>query len=107
MPTGAEAKEGSTQQISVELRRSPKGALTVPVSAVWTDLGGSSTVTVAEGSKERNIPVEVLFTHEGLSAVRALDENLAVGQTLVLVRRGNPAGGSDGTSDGASGGTDG
>ncbi|MFJ6483827.1 MULTISPECIES: peptidoglycan-binding domain-containing protein [unclassified Streptomyces] len=107
VPTGAEAKEGSTQQISVELRRSPKGALTVPVSAVWTDLGGSSTVTVAEGSKERNIPVEVLFTHEGLSAVRALDENLAVGQTLVLVRRGNPAGGSDGTSDGASGGTDG
>lgn len=111
VPTGAEAKEGSTQQISVELRRSPKGALTVPVSAVWTDLGGSSTVTVTEGGKERNVPVEVLFTHEGLSAVRALDENLAVGQTVVLVRRGSPAGGSDsasdGASDGASGGTDG
>ncbi|MFE5558735.1 peptidoglycan-binding protein [Streptomyces sp. NPDC056544] len=107
VPTGAEAKEGSTQQISVELRRSPKGALTVPVSAVWTDLGGSSTVTVTEGGKERNIPVEVLFTHEGLSAVRALDENLAVGQTLVLVRRGSPAGGSDSGSDSGSGGTDG
>ncbi|MET9692845.1 peptidoglycan-binding domain-containing protein [Streptomyces sp. NPDC006514] len=107
VPTGAEAKEGSTQQISVELRRSPKGALTVPVSAVWTDLGGSSTVTVTEGGKERNIPVEVLFTHEGLSAVRALDENLAVGQTVVLVRRGSPAGGSDSGSDSGSGGTDG
>ncbi|MFE1870731.1 peptidoglycan-binding protein [Streptomyces sp. NPDC059496] len=102
VPTGAEAKEGSTQQISVELRRSPKGALTVPVSGVWTDLGGSSTVTVTEGGKERNVPVEVLFTHEGLSAVRALDENLAVGQTVVLVRRGRPAGGSDS----GSGGTD-
>lgn len=106
VPTGAEATEGSTQQISVELRRSPKGALTVPVSAVWTDLGGSSTVTVTEGGKERNVPVEVLFTHEGLSAVRALDENLAVGQTVVLVRRGSPAGGSDGGSGGTSGGTD-
>ncbi|WP_030722552.1 peptidoglycan-binding domain-containing protein [Streptomyces sp. NRRL S-237] len=112
VPTGAEAKEGSTQQIAVELRRSPKGSLTVPVSAVWTDLGGSSTVTVTEGGKERNIPVEVLFTHEGLSAVHALDENLAAGQTVVLVRRGNPAdsgsgGGSGDGSGGASGGTDG
>ncbi|MFB6825745.1 peptidoglycan-binding protein [Streptomyces virginiae] len=104
VPTGAEAEEGSTQQIAVELRRSPKGSLTVPVSAVWTDLGGSSTVTVAEGGKERNIPVEVLFTHEGLSAVHALDENLAAGQTVVLVRRGNPA---DGGSEDGSGGTDG
>ncbi|MGZ9932612.1 peptidoglycan-binding domain-containing protein [Streptomyces sp. NC-S4] len=102
VPTGAEAKEGSAQQISVELRRSPKGALTVPVSAVWTDLGGSSTVTVTGtgGGKERNIPVEVLFTHEGLSAVRALDENLAVGQTVVLVRRGGPAGGDSGAAPG-------
>ncbi|MFD9478682.1 peptidoglycan-binding protein [Streptomyces nojiriensis] len=103
VPTGTEAEEGSTQQIGVELRRSPKGALTVPVSAVWTDLGGSSTVTVTESGKERNIPVEVLFTHEGLSAVRALDENLAAGQTVVLVRRGSQAGGGSG---GASGGTD-
>ncbi|WP_051763612.1 peptidoglycan-binding domain-containing protein [Streptomyces virginiae] len=104
VPTGAEAKEGSTQQIAVELRRSPKGSLTVPVSAVWTDLGGSSTVTVTEGGKERNIPVEVLFTHEGLSAVHALDENLAAGQTVVLVRRGSPA---DSGSEDGSGGTDG
>ncbi|MCX5177713.1 peptidoglycan-binding domain-containing protein [Streptomyces virginiae] len=108
VPTGAEAKEGATQQIAVELRRSPKGSLTVPVSAVWTDLGGSSTVTVTEGGKERNIPVEVLFTHEGLSAVHALDENLAAGQTVVLVRRGNPAdSGSGDGSGGTSGGTDG
>ncbi|MGW7333831.1 peptidoglycan-binding domain-containing protein, partial [Streptomyces sp. NPDC054840] len=72
VPTGAEAEEGATQQIAVELRRSPKGSLTVPVSAVWTDLGGSSTVTVAGGDgKERNLPVEVLFSHEGLSAVHA------------------------------------
>ncbi|WP_314247854.1 peptidoglycan-binding domain-containing protein [Streptomyces kutzneri] len=99
VPTGAEAEEGSAQQIGIELRRSPKGALTVPVSAVWTDLGGSSTVTVTEGGKERNIPVEVLFTHEGLSAVRALDENLAAGQTVVLVRRGSPAGGGSGGTD--------
>ncbi|MFD5409798.1 peptidoglycan-binding domain-containing protein [Streptomyces nojiriensis] len=107
VPSGAEAKEGSAQQISVELRRSPKGALTVPVSAVWTDLGGSSTVTVTEGGKERNIPVEVLFTHEGLSAVHALDENLAVGQTVVLVRRGGPAGGDSGGSGGSGGGSGG
>ncbi|MFE5865045.1 peptidoglycan-binding protein [Streptomyces virginiae] len=104
VPTGAEAKEGSTQQIAVELRRSPKGSLTVPVSAVWTDLGGSSTVTVTEGGKERNIPVEVLFTHEGLSAVHTLDENLAAGQMVVLVRRGSPA---DSGSEDGSGGTDG
>lgn len=78
------------------------------MSAVWTDLGGSSTVTVTEGGKERNIPVEVLFTHEGLSAVHALDENLAAGQTVVLVRRGNPAdSGSGDGSGGTSGGTDG
>ncbi|MFG2975381.1 peptidoglycan-binding protein [Streptomyces sp. NPDC048331] len=104
VPSGAEAAEGATQQIAVELRRSPKGSLTVPVSAVWTDLGGSSTVTVTEGGKERNIPVEVLFTHEGLSAVHALDGNLTAGRTVVLVRRGNPAdSGSDSGSDEASG----
>ncbi|MFE6911812.1 peptidoglycan-binding domain-containing protein [Streptomyces erythrochromogenes] len=100
VPSGAEAKEGATQQISVELRRSPKGALTVPVSAVWTDLGGSSTVTVTENGKERNVPVEVLFTHEGLTALTALDANLAAGQTVVLVRRGKAADGSEGGSDG-------
>ncbi|MER7732601.1 hypothetical protein ABTX80_17120 [Streptomyces erythrochromogenes] len=100
VPSGAEAKEGAVQQISVELRRSPKGALTVPVSAVWTDLGGSSTVTVTEDGKERNVPVEVLFTHEGLTALTALDANLTAGQTVVLVRRGKAADGSEGGSDG-------
>ncbi|MFJ7776423.1 peptidoglycan-binding protein [Streptomyces yangpuensis] len=99
VPSGAEAKEGAVQQISVELRRSPKGALTVPVSAVWTDLGGGSTVTVSEGGKERNVPVEVLFTHEGLTAVTALDANLGVGETVVLVRRGKAADASDGGTD--------
>ncbi|WP_052757991.1 peptidoglycan-binding domain-containing protein [Streptomyces yangpuensis] len=99
VPSGAEAKEGAVQQISVELRRSPKGALTVPVSAVWTDLGGGSTVTVSDGGKERDVPVEVLFTHEGLTAVTALDANLGAGETVVLVRRGKAA-------DGAEGGTD-
>ncbi|MCX5585233.1 peptidoglycan-binding domain-containing protein [Streptomyces erythrochromogenes] len=100
VPSGSEAKEGAVQQISVELRRSPKGALTVPVSAVWTDLGGASTVTVAENGKERNVPVEVLFTHEGLTALNALDANLGAGQTVVLVRRGKAADGSEGGSDG-------
>ncbi|MFE7093947.1 hypothetical protein ACFVBL_05200, partial [Streptomyces erythrochromogenes] len=100
VPSGSEAKEGAVQQISVELRRSPKGALTVPVSAVWTDLGGASTVTVAENGKERNVPVEVLFTHEGLTALNALDANFGVGQTVVLVRRGKSADGSEGGSDG-------
>ncbi|MFD6115242.1 peptidoglycan-binding protein [Streptomyces yangpuensis] len=99
VPGGAEAKEGAVQQISVELRRSPKGALTVPVSAVWTDLGGGSTVTVSDGGKERNVAVEVLFTHEGLTAVTALDAHLGAGETVVLVRRGKAA-------DGAEGGTD-
>ncbi|MFE5676124.1 peptidoglycan-binding protein [Streptomyces erythrochromogenes] len=100
VPSGSEAKEGAAQQISVELRRSPKGALTVPVSAVWTDLGGASTVTVAENGKERNVPVEVLFTHEGLTALNALDADLGAGQTVVLVRRGKSADGSEGGSDG-------
>ncbi|MFJ2595593.1 peptidoglycan-binding domain-containing protein [Streptomyces erythrochromogenes] len=100
VPSGSEAKEGAVQQISVELRRSPKGALTVPVSAVWTDLGGASTVTVAENGKERNVPVEVLFTHEGLTALNALDADLGAGQTVVLVRRGKSAEGSEGGSDG-------
>ncbi|MFG2341713.1 peptidoglycan-binding protein [Streptomyces yangpuensis] len=99
VPSGAEAKEGAVQQISVELRRSPKGALTVPVSAVWTDLGGGSTVTVTDGGKERNVPVEVLFTHEGLTAVTALDADLGAGQTVVLVRRGKAADGSEGGTD--------
>ncbi|KJK53165.1 peptidoglycan-binding domain-containing protein [Streptomyces sp. NRRL F-4428] len=96
VPSGAEAEEGAVQQISVELRRSPKGALTVPVSAVWTDLGGSSTVTVTENGKERNVPVEVLFTHDGLTAVNAIDSNLGAGQSVVLVRRGKAADSSDG-----------
>ncbi|MFF9983888.1 peptidoglycan-binding domain-containing protein [Streptomyces erythrochromogenes] len=100
VPSGSEAAEGAVQQISVELRRSPKGALTVPVSAVWTDLGGASTVTVAENGKERNVPVEVLFTHEGLTALNALDANFGAGQTVVLVRRGKTADGSEGGSDG-------
>ncbi|MFE0602040.1 peptidoglycan-binding protein [Streptomyces sp. NPDC058892] len=100
VPSGAEAEEGASQRIAVELRRSPQGALTVPVSAVWTDLGGSSTVTVTENGKERNVPVEVLFTHEGLSAVNALDANLGAGETVVLVRRGGAADGSEGGSDG-------
>ncbi|MFE9464960.1 peptidoglycan-binding protein [Streptomyces virginiae] len=100
VPGGSEAEEGAVQQISVELRRSPKGALTVPVSAVWTDLGGASTVTVTENGKERNVPVEVLFTHEGLTAVNALDANLGAGQTVVLVRRGKAADSSEGGRDG-------
>ncbi|MFD6226484.1 peptidoglycan-binding protein [Streptomyces sp. NPDC060232] len=100
VPGGSEAEEGAVQQISVELRRSPKGALTVPVSAVWTDLGGSSTVTVTENGKERNVPVEVLFTHEGLTAVNALDADLGTGQSVVLVRRGKAADSSEGGSDG-------
>ncbi|WP_030851939.1 peptidoglycan-binding domain-containing protein [Streptomyces sp. NRRL F-4474] len=99
VPSGAEAKEGAVQQISVELRRSPKGALTVPVSAVWTDLGGGSTVTVSDGGKERDVPVEVLFTHEGLTAVTALDANLGAGETVVLVRRGKAAEGAEGGTD--------
>ncbi|WP_030966004.1 peptidoglycan-binding domain-containing protein [Streptomyces sp. NRRL S-378] len=99
VPSGAEAEEGAVQQISVELRRSPKGALTVPVSAVWTDLGGGSTVTVTDAGKERNVPVEVLFTHEGLTAVTALDANLGAGETVVLVRRGKAADGSEGGTD--------
>lgn len=99
VPSGSEAEEGAVQRISVELRRSPKGALTVPVSAVWTDLGGASTVTVTENGKERNVPVEVLFTHEGLTAVHAVDGDLGVGLSVVLVRRDKAADGSDGGSD--------
>ncbi|WP_158558475.1 MULTISPECIES: peptidoglycan-binding protein [unclassified Streptomyces] len=98
VPPAGTAKDGARQQITVELRKSPADSLTVPVSAVWTDLGGSASVTVLENGSKRDVSVEVLFTYDGLTAVRALDDGLRASQKVMLTRRGDSsaAGGTDG-----------
>lgn len=95
-PTGSTSavNEGAAQQVAIELQRSPAGSVTVPVSAVWTDLGGGSVVTtVANDGDQHEVPVEVVFTADGVAAVRAADGTLPPGRSVLLGHRSNGEGG--------------
>ncbi|MFD7440995.1 peptidoglycan-binding protein [Streptomyces sp. NPDC059909] len=93
-------RSGTSQRVTVELRRSPADALSVPVSAVWTDLGGSSVVTVIRAKKKLEVPVEVVFTFDGLAAVRPEGDGLRSGDKVLLSRNGGEGAGSTDGADG-------
>ncbi|MFP3991683.1 peptidoglycan-binding domain-containing protein [Streptomyces sp. E11-3] len=82
----ATVPSGTSQHVTVELRRSPADAFKLPVSAVWTDVGGSSVVTVVRGKEQHEVPVEVVFTFDGLAAVRATEDGLRSGDKVLLSR---------------------
>ncbi|MCP9957544.1 peptidoglycan-binding domain-containing protein [Streptomyces sudanensis] len=91
-PSGATSaeNEGAAQQVMIELQRSPEDSVTVPVSAVWTDLGGGSVVTTVTGDgDQRKVPVEVVFSADGMAAVRAVDGTLSPGASVLLGHRSN------------------
>ncbi|MFJ8842831.1 peptidoglycan-binding protein [Streptomyces cyaneofuscatus] len=94
------AASGTAQQVTVELRSSPAGALQVPVSAVWTDLGGTSVVTVVRSKEKQDVPVEVVFTFDGLAAVTTEADALRSGDTVLLSRLGGQGADSAGGTDG-------
>ncbi|WP_406862079.1 peptidoglycan-binding protein [Streptomyces sp. HUAS MG47] len=96
----ANATGGATQHVIVELRSSPAGALRVPVSAVWTDLGGASVVTVVRGKEKQDVPVEVVFSFDGLAAVTAEADALRSGDKVLLSRLGGQGADSTGGIDG-------
>ncbi|MFC7963359.1 hypothetical protein [Streptomyces cinereoruber] len=96
----ANAAGGANQQVTVELRSSPAGALRVPVSAVWTDLGGASVVTVVRGKEKQDVPVEVVFSFDGLAAVTTGTDDLRSGDTVLLSRLGGQGADSTGGTDG-------
>ena len=80
---------GTEQTVVLVRARSAENALIIPLSALWTDSGGKTMVTVLEGEEEAEVNVEVNVTlrHEGRGVVEAVDGELAKGDKVVVAWR--------------------
>jgi hypothetical protein len=75
---------GSSQRVTVERGRSPRGAATVPAAALWTGADGAVAVTVRHGRSLRRVPVEVVLSVGGQVAVRSQDGTELAGSEVLL-----------------------
>ncbi|MCH7231257.1 hypothetical protein L0U85_10390 [Glycomyces sp. L485] len=80
---------GAEQTVTLVRARSAEDAVIVPLSALWTDSGGRTMVTVLEGEAETELhmEVEVTLRHEGRGVVEPIDGELARGDKVVVAWR--------------------
>lgn len=87
---GADELVPGTEQSVVLIRaRSAEDALIVPLSALWTDSGGKTMLTVLEddGATEVHIEVEVTLRHEGRGVVVPVAGELSERDKVVVAWR--------------------
>jgi peptidoglycan hydrolase-like protein with peptidoglycan-binding domain len=71
---------GQTATVDVTLRESAPGSLILPLSGLWTDSTGQTSIRLVErGIESASIPVHVSLVVDGMAAVSSNDSRLRVG----------------------------
>ncbi|WP_155369063.1 efflux RND transporter periplasmic adaptor subunit [Catellatospora vulcania] len=90
--SGEGLTEGMPMSVRVVLRESPREAVIVPVSALWTKPGGQVEVRLWSASGLTAVPVDVLFIVDGRAAVTGPAELTAGARVAVGSRNGGSVG---------------
>lgn len=80
--------EGAPMSVRVVRQQSPRDAVVVPVSALWTKPGGQAEVRMESDGGRTAVPVDVLFVVDGRAAVTGPAELTAGVRVTVGSRNG-------------------
>lgn len=75
---------GKAATVDVTLRQSDPGSLVLPLSGLWTDSTGQTSVRLVDrGLESASIPVRVSLVVDGMAAVSSNDARLRVGASVL------------------------
>ncbi|MEU1747659.1 hypothetical protein [Micromonospora arida] len=90
--SGADLTDGIPVSVRIVRRQSPREAVVVPVSALWTKVGGQTEVHIESDGRRTVVPVEVLFVVDGRAAVTGPAELTGGVEVTVGSRNGGSIG---------------
>ncbi|MFW0154662.1 secretion protein HlyD [Rothia sp. P6271] len=82
IPEELSANEGTVRGVLV-LQEAPEDQLVVPTSAIF-NRNGTDKITLVKGDSEEEIPIQVIFSAEGKSAITAQGHELAPGEHVKI-----------------------
>lgn len=75
---------GSSVQVDVTLSSSAETGLLVPLSAIYSNVEGETSVILLRGEVQNRVPVHVAETGDGLARISVPSGDLAEGDTVVI-----------------------